>query len=157
MAGGDVIMPLIKQSGVALLPVDNEHCAIWQCLWGEKRSNLDRILITASGGPFRGMKRSELMNVSVEKGTCPSDMEDGRKITIDSPTMMNKGLEVIEAHHLLIDVDRIDIARTSSECNTPDDKIGATVQYWVRWENLLMDTAADYGGALYYPERGPRL
>ncbi len=66
VAGGDIVMPLVKEKGVELLPVDSEHCAIWQCLWGEKKEDLDRILITASGGPFRGKSREELENVTVE-------------------------------------------------------------------------------------------
>ena len=110
VSGGDVIMPLVKEKGVALLPVDSEHCAIWQCLRGEKASNLDRILITASGGPFRGKSRDELVGMTAENALKHPTWKMGGKITIDSSTMMNKGLEIIEAHHLFgVSVDRIDV------------------------------------------------
>src|SRR5574344_332285 len=155
VAGGDVIMPLIKQSGVALLPVDSEHCAIWQCLWGEKRSNLDRILITASGGPFRGRKRSELMNVSGEKALAHPTWKMGGKITIDSSTMMNKGLEVIEAHHLFdIDVDRIDIVvHPQSVIHSMIRLCDGSVLGQMGKPSMILPIMV----ALYYPERGPRL
>ena len=92
VAGGDIIMPLIKEKGVKMLPIDSEHSAIWQCLKGENRADLDRILITASGGPFRGMTRQQLENVKPEDALRHPTWNMGGKITIDSATMMNKGL-----------------------------------------------------------------
>ena len=110
VAGGDVVMPLVRTNGCKLLPVDSEHSAIWQCLWGENKQNLDRILLTASGGPFRRYTREKLGEVTAEKALNHPTWNMGGKITIDSATMMNKGLEVIEASHLFgLDVDRIDV------------------------------------------------
>jgi len=110
VAGGDVVMPLVRTNGCKLLPVDSEHSAIWQCLWGENKQNLDRILLTASGGPFRRYTREQLGEVTAEKALNHPTWNMGGKITIDSATMMNKGLEVIEASHLIgLDVDRIDV------------------------------------------------
>lgn len=110
VAGGDVVMPLVRTNGCKLLPVDSEHSAIWQCLWGENKQNLDRILLTASGGPFRRYTREQLGSVTAEKALNHPTWNMGGKITIDSATMMNKGLEVIEASHLFgLDVDRIDV------------------------------------------------
>ena len=103
-------MPLVRTNGCKLLPVDSEHSAIWQCLWGENKQNLDRILLTASGGPFRRYTREQLGEVTAEKALNHPTWNMGGKITIDSATMMNKGLEVIEASHLFgLDVDRIDV------------------------------------------------
>ena len=101
-------MPLVKEKGIELLPVDSEHCAIWQCLWGEKKENLDRILITAlQAVRSEATAESSCKNVTVEKALNHPTWKMGGKITIDSSTMMNKGLEVIEASHLFdIDVDQ---------------------------------------------------
>lgn len=99
VVGGDLIMPLVA-SHDALLPVDSEHSAIFQCLEGERRDRIARIWLTASGGPFRGMRRSDLDRVTVEQALAHPRWSMGPKITIDSATLMNKGLEAIEAHHL---------------------------------------------------------
>lgn len=110
VAGGDVVMPLVKETGVKLLPVDSEHSAIWQCLWGQPEGSLDRILLTASGGPFRGYTREQLESVTLEQALNHPTWKMGGKITVDSSTMMNKGLEVIEAKHLFNkSVDDIDV------------------------------------------------
>ena len=100
VAAGDIIMPLVKEYGVKLLPVDSEHSAIFQCLNGERRERIDEILLTASGGPFRGRKREELTAVTKEDALKHPNWSMGAKITIDSATLVNKGLEVIEAMHL---------------------------------------------------------
>ncbi len=100
VTAGHIIMPMIKQYGVKLLPVDSEHAAIFQCLNGEPHGALKKILLTASGGPFRGKTRQELANVQVEDALKHPNWSMGRKITIDSSTMVNKGLEVIEAKWL---------------------------------------------------------
>ena len=100
VTAGHIIMPMIKKYGVKLLPVDSEHSAIFQSLNGENASDIDKILLTASGGPFRGKKREELINIQVEDALKHPNWSMGRKITIDSSTMVNKGLEVIEAKWL---------------------------------------------------------
>lgn len=100
VTAGHIIMPMIKKYGVKLLPVDSEHAAIFQSLNGENHADIDKILLTASGGPFRGKKREELKNIKVEDALKHPNWSMGRKITIDSSTMVNKGLEVIEAKWL---------------------------------------------------------
>jgi len=100
VTAGHIIMPLAKEKGVSILPVDSEHSAIFQSLNGEKREQLSKILLTASGGPFRGKKRADLENVRVEDALKHPNWSMGRKITIDSSTLVNKGLEVIEAKWL---------------------------------------------------------
>jgi 1-deoxy-D-xylulose-5-phosphate reductoisomerase len=103
-------MPLVAQSGARLFPVDSEHSAIWQCLAGVPDHSLARILLTASGGPFRGRTRQELRTVTVADALRHPTWNMGGKITIDSATLMNKGLEVIEASWLFAcPVDRIEV------------------------------------------------
>ena len=97
---GDIIMKLAKKNSVNIYPVDSEHSAIWQCLKGEDINSVNKIYITASGGAFRDKKREELESVSIEDALKHPNWSMGKKITIDSATMMNKGFEVIEAHHL---------------------------------------------------------
>ena len=113
VCAGDIIMPLAKKYKVEIRPIDSEHSAIWQCIQGEKNENVDKLIITASGGPFYGKKKAELKNVKVEDALKHPNWSMGRKITIDSSTLVNKGLEVIEAHHLF---------------NMPYDKIEVVVQ-----------------------------
>lgn len=98
MVGGDVLMPLSTHE--TLLPIDSEHGAIYQCLLGEDPAEVTRLWVTASGGPFRGKKAADLQNITVEQALSHPTWNMGRKISIDSSTLMNKGLEVIEAHHL---------------------------------------------------------
>ena len=110
VTAGHIIMPMIKQHQVLLTPVDSEHAAIFQCLNGEHHSEISKILLTASGGPFRGKKREELANVTVEDALNHPNWSMGRKITIDSSTMVNKGLEVMEARWLFdVDYDHIQV------------------------------------------------
>lgn len=151
VTAGHIIMPLAKERGVSILPVDSEHSAIFQSLQGGQRKALHKILLTASGGPFRGKKREELKNIQVEDALKHPNWEMGRKITIDSSTMVNKGLEVIEAKWLFgVTVDQIQVVVQSqsiihsmveyedgaviAQLGTPDMKL--PIQY-----------------ALYYPER----
>lgn len=106
--GGDLIKPMLKKYNVTLLPIDSEHSAIMQCLNGEDKKSVESIVITASGGSFRDKTRDELKGVTVENALNHPNWSMGAKITIDSATMMNKGLEVIEAHHLFdVSYDRI--------------------------------------------------
>ena len=98
VVGGDVLMPLSTHE--TLLPIDSEHGAIYQCLLGEDPAEVTRLWVTASGSPFRGKKAADLQNITVEQALSHPTWNMGRKISIDSSTLMNKGLEVIEAHHL---------------------------------------------------------
>ena len=98
--GGEIIKPLLERYSVLLLPIDSEHSAIMQCMNGEDRDSVKNIIITASGGSFRDKTREELQGVTVKEALDHPNWDMGAKITIDSATMMNKGLEVIEAHHL---------------------------------------------------------
>ena len=100
VTAGHMIIPLAEQTGVKILPVDSEHSAIFQCLQGENRAELSKILLTASGGPFRGKKREELKGIQVEDALKHPNWAMGRKITIDSSTLVNKGLEMMEAKWL---------------------------------------------------------
>lgn len=100
VAGGQIVMDAAASKGVSLLPVDSEHCAIFQCLMGNKHEEIDRIIITASGGPFRGQTREQLRSVTLAQALKHPNWSMGKKITIDSATLMNKGLEVIEAKWL---------------------------------------------------------
>lgn len=100
VAGGELVMKLAKENNVKIYPVDSEHSAIFQCLQGNKRSQLKKILLTASGGPFFGKKENELENVTIEQALNHPNWSMGNKITIDSATLMNKGLEFIEAKWL---------------------------------------------------------
>jgi 1-deoxy-D-xylulose-5-phosphate reductoisomerase len=108
--GGELVMDLVKGEPDRLVPVDSEHSALAQCLRGERREELKRVIITASGGPFRGWTKTELAKASVKEALAHPTWNMGPKITIDSATLMNKGLEVIEAHHLFgLEYGRIDV------------------------------------------------
>lgn len=100
VTAGHIIMPMVEKYGVKLLPVDSEHAAIFQCIHGEPHDGIRKILLTASGGPFRGKKPQELQHIRPEDALRHPNWSMGRKITIDSSTMVNKGLEVIEARWL---------------------------------------------------------
>lgn len=100
VCAGSIVMPAAKKHGAEIIPVDSEHSAIFQCLMGRKEGELRRILLTGSGGPFRGKSRSELRNVTPEQAVKHPNWSMGAKISVDSATMMNKGLEFIEAMHL---------------------------------------------------------
>ena len=110
VTAGHIIMPMIRKYQVLLTPVDSEHAAIFQCLNGEHHGEIAKILLTASGGPFRGRKKEELASVTVEDALRHPNWTMGRKITIDSSTMVNKGLEVMEARWLFdVDYDHIQV------------------------------------------------
>ncbi len=110
VTAGHIIMPLAKEMGVNILPVDSEHSAIFQCINGENREEISKIILTASGGPFRGRKKKELENIQVEDALKHPNWAMGQKITIDSSTMVNKGLEVIEAKWLFgLNLDQIEV------------------------------------------------
>lgn len=151
VTAGHIIMPLAKKMGVKILPVDSEHSAIFQSLQGSRRSEVKKILLTASGGPFRGKKQEDLLNIRVEDALKHPNWAMGRKITIDSSTMVNKGLEVMEAKWLFdVDIDDVQVVvqpqsvihsmvefvdgAVIAQLGTPDMKL--PIQY-----------------ALYYPDR----
>ena len=154
VTAGHIIMPLAKEKGVSILPVDSEHSAIFQSLQGSAGNPVHRILLTASGGPFRGKTKEELKNVKIEDALKHPNWSMGRKITIDSSTLVNKGLEVMEAKWLFqTEADKIQVVvhpqsiihsmieyedgAVIAQLGTPDMKL--PIQY-----------------ALYYPERkGP--
>ena len=146
-------MPLAKEYGVSILPVDSEHSAIFQSLQGGQHKALHKILLTASGGPFRGKKREELLNIQVEDALKHPNWEMGRKITIDSSTMVNKGLEVIEAKWLFdVSVDQIQVVVQ------PQSIIHSRVEYVdgaVIAQLGMPDMKLPIQYALFYPERRP--
>ncbi len=151
VTAGHIILPLAKECGARLLPVDSEHSAIFQCLQGNQGNSIAKILLTASGGPFRGKKKEELVNIRPEDALKHPNWSMGAKITIDSSTMVNKGLEVMEACWLFgVKPDQIQVVvqpqsiihsmvefedgAVMAQLGTPDMKL--PIQY-----------------ALYYPER----
>ena len=110
VVAGEIVMAEAKKNGVKILPVDSEHGAIFQCLRGNENESLKKIILTASGGPFRGKKTKDLQNIKVEEALNHPNWSMGSKISIDSATLMNKGLEVIEAHYLFnCDYDNIEV------------------------------------------------
>ncbi|SFJ32190.1 1-deoxy-D-xylulose 5-phosphate reductoisomerase [Terrisporobacter glycolicus] len=110
VTAGEIVMEEAKKNNVDILPVDSEHSAIFQCLNGERKKDVEKIILTASGGPFRGKSKEELINVTKNQALKHPNWDMGRKISIDSSTLMNKGLEVIEAKWLFdVDVEDIDI------------------------------------------------
>ena len=151
VTAGHIIMPLAKEHGVSILPVDSEHSAIFQSLQGGQEKALHKILLTASGGPFRGRRWEDLQNVQVEDALKHPNWEMGRKITIDSSTMVNKGLEVIEAKWLFgVDVDQIEVVVQ------PQSIIHSMVEYVdgaVIAQLGTPDMKLPIQYALYYPER----
>lgn len=153
VTAGHIIMPLAKKHGVSILPVDSEHSAIFQSMNGEPSRRISKILLTASGGPFRGKKREELENVQVEDALKHPNWSMGRKITIDSSTLVNKGLEVIEAKWLFdVDVDRIQVVVH------PQSIIHSMVEYVdgaVIAQLGTPDMKLPIQYALFYPDRKP--
>ena len=151
VTAGHIIMPLAKEYGVSILPVDSEHSAIFQSLQGGQHKALHKILLTASGGPFRGKKREELLNIQVEDALKHPNWEMGRKITIDSSTMVNKGLEVMEAHWLFdVEMDQVQVVVQ------PQSVIHSMVEYEdgaVIAQLGTPDMKLPIQYALYYPER----
>lgn len=151
VTAGHIIMPLAKEKGVSILPVDSEHSAIFQSLQGGQQKALHKILLTASGGPFRGKKLEDLANIQVEDALKHPNWAMGRKITIDSSTMVNKGLEVIEAKWLFgVDVDQIQVVVQ------PQSIIHSMVEYEdgaVIAQLGTPDMKLPIQYALYYPER----
>ncbi len=153
VTAGHIIMPLAKQHGVSILPVDSEHSAIFQSLNGEPKDKISHILLTASGGPFRGWTREQMANVQVEDALKHPNWAMGRKITIDSATMVNKGLEVIEAGWLFdVSADQIKVVVQ------PQSIIHSMVEYVdgaVMAQLGVPDMKLPIQYALFYPDRLP--
>lgn len=151
VTAGHIIMPLIKEKNVDLLPVDSEHCAIFQSLNGEDRKQVFKILLTASGGPFRGRKPDELKNIRPEDALKHPNWAMGRKITIDSATMVNKGLEVMEAAWLFdVSLDQIQVVVQ------PQSIIHSMVEYidgGIIAQLGVPDMRLPIQYALFYPQR----
>lgn len=151
VTAGHIIMPLAKEKGVSILPVDSEHSAIFQSLQGNTHDSIEKILLTASGGPFRGKSREFLKHVKLEDALKHPNWSMGRKITIDSATMVNKGLEVIEAKWLF-DVDPENIQVVIQ----PQSIIHSMVEYKdgaVIAQLGTPDMKLPIQYALFYPER----
>lgn len=151
VTAGHIIMPLAKEKGVKILPVDSEHSAIFQSLNGEDKNAVHKILLTASGGPFRGKTREALKKVRIEDALKHPNWSMGRKITIDSSTMVNKGLEVMEAHWLFdVSMDQVQVVVQ------PQSVIHSMVQFddgAVIAQLGTPDMKLPIQYALYYPER----
>ncbi len=151
VTGGELVMKLAEKNNVKILPVDSEHSAIYQCLQGNKQEEVDKILLTASGGPFRGLKKDDLKNITPEKAIKHPKWNMGPKISIDSSTLMNKGLEAIEAHWLFgVDYSNIEVLVH------PQSMIHSMVQY-VDGSVIAQVSSADMRlpiqYAINYPDR----
>lgn len=151
VTAGHIIMPLAKEYHVDILPVDSEHSAIFQCLNGERHKDIDKILLTASGGPFRGKDKDYLSKVTVEDALKHPNWSMGRKITIDSASMVNKGLEVMEAKWLFqVGIDDVEVVVQ------PQSVIHSMVQFQdgaVMAQLGTPDMKLPIQYALFYPER----
>ena len=153
VTAGHIIMPLAKECGVSILPVDSEHSAIFQSLNGEPRERIEKIILTASGGPFRGRTREELQHIQVEDALKHPNWSMGRKITIDSSTLVNKGLEVMEAKWLFdVELSQIQVVVH------PQSIIHSAVQYVdgaIIAQLGVPDMKLPIQYALFYPDRRP--
>ncbi len=151
VVAGEIIMRLVEENGVTLIPVDSEHSAIFQCLVGESNSQIDKIILTASGGPFLSTSKDELRRVTIQQALNHPNWKMGSKITIDSATLMNKGLEVIEAHWLFgLPADKIEVVIH------PQSIIHSMVEFIdgsVKAQLGIPDMKIPIQYALTYPER----
>jgi 1-deoxy-D-xylulose-5-phosphate reductoisomerase len=156
IAGGDLVMKRVAGAPERLLPVDSEHSAVFQCLAGNRIDDVRRVILTASGGPFRGRAREELEEATIEQALAHPTWRMGRKITVDSATLMNKGFEAIEAHHLFhVPIDRVELVvhpqsiihgmvefidgSCISQAATPDMRL--PLQLALAWPERLADGA----------------
>ena len=153
VTAGHIIMPLAKEKNVHIYPVDSEHSAIFQSLNGENKKQAEKILLTASGGPFRGKTIADLKNVTVEDALNHPNWSMGKKITIDSSTMVNKGLEVMEAQWLFdVPAEKVQVIIQ------PQSIIHSMVQFvdgGIMAQLGSPDMRLPIQYALYYPERRP--
>lgn len=153
VTAGHIIMPLAARMGVPILPVDSEHSAIFQSMHGENRARVSKILLTASGGPFRGKKREELASMTVEDALKHPNWSMGKKVTIDSASLVNKGLEVMEARWLFdVELDQIQVVVH------PQSIIHSAVEYvdgGIMAQLGMPDMKLPIQYALFYPDRRP--
>ena len=153
VTAGHIIMPLAADKGVSILPVDSEHSAIFQSMHGENRERVEKILLTASGGPFRGKKREELLSMTVEDALNHPNWSMGKKVTIDSASLVNKGLEVMEAKWLFdVDLKQIQVVVH------PQSIVHSAVQYvdgGIMAQLGVPDMKLPIQYALFYPDRRP--
>ena len=153
VCAGHIIMPLARKKNVQILPVDSEHSAIFQSLNGEPKDKIEKILLTASGGPFRGKKKSELENMTAADALKHPNWDMGPKVTIDSSSLVNKGLEVMEAKWLFgVDLDQIQVVVH------PQSIVHSAVQYVdgaVIAQLGVPDMKLPIQYALFYPDRRP--
>ena len=153
VCAGHIIMPLAKKNNVKILPVDSEHSAIFQSLQGFPGERLEKILLTASGGPFRGKKKDELVNITWREALKHPNWDMGKKVTIDSSSLVNKGLEVMEAHWLFdVDLEKIQVIIQ------PQSIIHSAVQYvdgGIIAQLGTPDMKLPIQYALFYPDRRP--
>ena len=153
VTAGHIIMPLAKEKGVSILPVDSEHSAIFQSMHGENRERVSKILLTASGGPFRGKKTEDLQDITVEDALKHPNWSMGRKITVDSATLVNKGLEVMEAKWLFdVEPEQIQVVVH------PQSIIHSMVEYvdgGIMAQLGMPDMKLPIQYALFYPDRRP--
>ncbi len=153
MTAGHIIMPLAARNGVSILPVDSEHSAIFQSLHGENRERVSKILLTASGGPFRGKTREQLSTMTVEDALKHPNWSMGKKVTIDSASLVNKGLEVMEAKWLFdVELEQIQVVVH------PQSIIHSAVEYvdgGIMAQLGVPDMKLPIQYALFYPDRRP--
>ena len=153
VTAGHIIMPLAKEKGASILPVDSEHSAIFQSMHGENRERVSKILLTASGGPFRGKKTEDLQDITVEDALKHPNWSMGRKITVDSATLVNKGLEVMEAKWLFdVEPEQIQVVVH------PQSIIHSMVEYvdgGIMAQLGMPDMKLPIQYALFYPDRRP--
>lgn len=151
ISGGKFVMSLVKEHQVPLIPIDSEHSAIFQCLNGEDRSAIRRLVLTASGGPFRTWSEEALESITLEQALNHPTWKMGPKVTIDSSTLMNKGLEVIEAHLLFnVEVDKIDVViHPQSIIHSMVEFVDGSIM--AQMGETTMITPIQY--AITYPER----
>ena len=153
VAAGEIVMPLLKEHHTTLTPIDSEHSAIFQCMQGYQPSQVENLYLTASGGPFRGCKRKDLQNVTKEQALDHPTWRMGGKITVDSATLMNKGLETIEAKWLFgLDVDQVNVViHPQSVIHSMVKFKDGSVLGQLGWPDMRLPISY----ALLYPERLP--
>jgi 1-deoxy-D-xylulose-5-phosphate reductoisomerase len=153
VAAGEIVMPLVREHGVTMTPIDSEHSALFQCMQGYTSNQVEELILTASGGPFRGKKRHELQDVTVEQALNHPTWRMGGKITVDSATLMNKALETIEARWLFdVEVDRVRVVvHPQSVIHSMVKFKDGSVLGQLGWPDMRLPIQY----ALLYPERKP--
>ncbi len=153
VAAGEIVMPLARAKGIDIVPIDSEHSALFQCLRGYRTDQIGRLILTASGGPFRGKSRADLESITVEQALAHPTWRMGGKITIDSATLMNKGLETIEARWLFdVPIDRVEaVVHPQSVVHSMVELTDGSVLGQLGWPDMRLPISV----ALMHPERVP--